>query len=1062
MLLIAGGFTTFLLFIALGVGALAFTALLDKALGKERALLVYALLLLGLTAFLLRARADDPGAVKPRTDPVLKDLPKGRTPTRDLTSRPAFVGTDEERRDAFERWSDTRPLAPVVVKVPPAIELEFPFPPTVPGLAPAARRPLRGVLPALPEDDTSTPLRVTPITFSEYVVKAEDLFDWHDTPSGRNYVSIVSINGVRASEPGFAPLRAQLLAGENLDRLELELANIGGEAQAAKVLNPAAAAKASKQNRFTRKASEFSGWKVRRSVQNLYEEQLRSFLGGEALEASRNVRGMLEAARVLEGVGASGKEQGEGWRKAVLLLERAYAVAQETLSPAERAEILVRLISGYRALNDEQAVLRALAAYAQAAPTSAQPRVWMGDLALRTLGLPEEALRHYGEARQLDPGSEGAALGQGDALTVLGRHKEAQQAYEKAGPSFEAQVRRAEAALRLGDLARAQSAADAALAQSNEAPRALLVRGAVQYAKGDLAAAKAAFEAAAASTAENGVWRAQAFYNLGLTCWRLAQTRAAVGAFEGCDAALRMGASPSRLPDETVSPALGRALVAYTLKPREAEAAAPPAAPAEAAAPAEGAPAAEPLSVRRDALGEYLAAARDEARRLSYREHVAGLLATQQGDTAGAIKSLRRALVMAPDATELDGWLALNHLRWAFARAARPDASGLVSETTRDPEERALDALLAQDAAAHFEAAVTFAARASATDAAADSRAVLAMLRETWVRLQAEHLSPRKRFEAAEAAADRVLAKSEHREHPAALCMRAFARYRLGGDPLDTTAESNYNKCQNDLNLVLAKVPDKEGVPWAAWRAYAVETLERVKHWRSLEEKVVSFEGLTQLTKEWQGDVAKGTGVSPGLDEGRIVFKGSVGKDGTITEPTVVLKNEQLFEKNTFESVSLKIRIPSQQDGRAVNKLIAFGVAVQGTTPVAGAGAGGIQGRHPGIGLFFDSGLMAARVGTGLAQTYREGGMVRVRNEQNAERPWPAGEWVEVRIVREDAKEGRLSLYVNDEEVAVLSDRVSGFRGVSGKAELWIGGWSAQAEQFHVEVKDIRIVRTRK
>lgn len=1058
MLLVAAGFGTFMLFVALGLGALAVTAALDRVLGKEVALLGYALALLALTLVALRASADDPGRAAPQTDKVLAVVTGGHKVEADLTARPAFTAGEGERRNGFARFSDTRPLPPVDIDTPPGIELDFPLPPPIPGPAPAARRLLRGTVPALAEDDTSTPVEVPPIQFSEFKPTPADVFDWFDLPTGgRNYVAIVSLNGVRPSEPGFGPLKRQLAAGEGLERLDVEWANVGSEAAALKVLDPASAARVSKANRSTQKASERGPvWHFRRTVQNEYEDQLAQNLPGETVEATQNVAGLLRAAERMEELGRQGKEGREGWRRAALLLERALAVAQSTLGPDRQADILVRLVVATKALNDEQSVLRALTAYAKAAPLSPQPAVWTGELVLTTLGLPEEAQVWFRKARAIDATNEAAALGEGDALSAQGRHKEALAAYEKGGTGFEAQVRRAEAALRLGDLSRAQGASDAALSLSPEAPRALLARGALLYVKGDLAGARGAFAMAAVSTAENGLWRAQALYDLGLTCWRLKETRAAVAAFDACDQALRMGSQPSRFSDETVSPSLGRALVAFSLKPREA-AAEGAEAPADPAAPAAPAPA---LTVRREGLGEYLAAARDEARRSSYREHLAGVLASQQGNVEAAIRSLRRSLALAPEATELDGWLALNHLRWAFTRAGRPTGSSPGGASGRDADEQALEALMAQPAADHFEAAVAFAARASQNDLV-DPAAYHAQLRETWVRLQAEHLSPRKRFEAAVAAADRVLNRSDLREQPAARAMRAYARYRLGGDPTDPGADNNYNKCQNDLDQVLDKVADKEGTPWYEWRVYAARTLEKIKHWRSLEEKIVSLEGLTTLTKDWQS-VAKGSGIDVDVEDGLLVIRGTAAKDGTSNEPLVALLNWTFFEKNTFESLSIRLKVPTTDaSGNAINNIV-FGVGVQGQTAVSGAAPGGLPARHPGLSIFYDKAKVAGRVGTGLAPAWKDGEVKRVRDEAGAERAWPASEWIELRFVRQDAKEGSLAVYLGDDEVAVLSDKVSGFRGVSGKAELWIGGWAQMAQRFEVYVKDIRVVRSRK
>ncbi len=1056
MLLVAGGFGTFMLFVLLGLLTLLVTAALDKSIGKEAGLLVWAVALLAVTWVMLRDRAADPGRAAPQSDKVLAAVAGGSRVEGDLLGRPSFVAeAGAERRNGFARFSDTRPLPPVEVEVPPELPLEFPLPPPIPGPAPGAQRLLRGTLPALSEGDASSLPELAAVQFSEYRPVPADVFDWFDLPNGaRNYVAIVALNGLRPSDPGYAALERQLVSGEGADRLEVEWANIGSEAAASKVLDAASAARVSKQNRTTEKASVRGVWHVRRSVQNELEDQLAQHLPGETVESTQNVAGLLRAAERLEELGRVGKEGREGWKRAVVLLERALAVAQTTMPPERQADILVRVVGAYKALNDEQAVLRALTAYAKAAPLSPQPAIWTGELVLHNLGLAAEALVWFRKARAVDGASEAAALGEGDALTALGRHREALAAYERAGAGFEAQVRRAEAALRAADLARAQSAADAALGLQPEAPRALIARGSVLYVKGDLAGARSAYAMAAASTAQNGLWRAQALYDLGLTCWRLQETRAAVAAFDACDVALRMGSQASRFADETVSPSLGRALVAYALRAPEAAPEGP--APGGDAPPA---PAAAPLTVRREGLGEYLAAARDEARRSSYREQFAGVLASEQRNVAAAIRSLRRALALAPDATELDGWLALNHLRWALVRGTRP-AGGTPGEGGRDAEEQSLEALLEQPAADHFEAALAFAARASQNDLV-DPAAFHAQLRETWVTLQAEHLTPRRRFEAAVAAADRVLNRSDLREQPAARAMRAYARYRLGGDPTDPGPDNNYNRCQNDLDLVLDKVADKDGVPWIEWRRYAERIREKIKHWRSLEEKVVSFEGLTQLTKDWQS-VAKGSGVEVSPENGVLMFRGTATKDGTALEPLMALLNWTFFEKNTFESLSLRIRIPTTDEGgNAINNIV-FGVGVQGQTAVSGAAPGGLPPRHPGLSIFYDKAKVAGRIGTGLDKAWKEGDVKRVRDEAGAERAWPAADWLEVRFVRKDAKEGRLAVYLGDDELPVLSDTVSGFRGVSGKAELWIGGWAQQAQRFEVYVKDIRIVRTRK
>ncbi|MFM8385444.1 MAG: hypothetical protein ACKOCB_01300 [Planctomycetia bacterium] len=1058
--LVGAALGTFFVFLLLGLGALAVTAALDRAMGKERALLAYAAAVVVFTAVVLRDRADLSGPPpRPREDTVLAGFAAKRTLAPAPMARPSFESGGRDRRNPYERVSDTRPLPPVEIDLPPEIALEVPLPPTVPGLAPSARRLLRGTLPALDPNDASVPLQVAPVVFEQYVPTPEDVYDWVDVGGKQTFVAIVAIDGVRRGESGFRALERRLAGGEGIDKMQVEWALIGSAEQATKAgLDPTSVAKKSKGNRNTDPAAKFGVWNLRRTVENTYEQAVRRVLGIEPVEATMNLRGLQEAAREMAVLGRTGKEQREGWRRAVLLLERARAVAEKAHPPEVQAEVLVSLVEAYNALKDEQAALRALSAYAKAVPTRAEPWIRLGDAALVGMGLPDQSLAYFTKAKGLEEGNERVALGLGDALTALGRDRDALAAYGRAGASFDAQVRRAEAALRVGELPQARQAADAALAQRGDHPRALLARGGVLYALGDLAGAKSAYAMAATSAEAAGAWRAQALYNLGLCHWRLCETRAAAGAFEACELALRQGASPGRRDDETVSPSLGRALIAMALKaPPPADPAAPAADPAAVAAAA-----LPPLGIEPGQAGQFLSAAREEAARTSYLEHLAGVLATRAGNTAAAIRALRRSLDLAPDASELDGWLAINHLRWGLETAGRATQGEAGSSRSALGDENArLDAILALPSAEHHEAAVAFASRAARADGVS-AKTVAATLREAWVLLQAQHLSARKRFELAREACDRILKRNDDRnllEQPAALCMRAYASYRLGGD-------ENYDACQQDLVLVLGKVPAAEEgqpvQPWAAWRTWADKTLTRVKHWRSLEEKVVSFEGMSQLTKEWVTAERSSVKVSLEPEGGLLVFEGKADKDGSMADPTVAAYCQAFFDKSTFEEVRLKLRIPTtQEDGSRANNIF-FGVGVQGATSTSGAGAGGIGGRHPGVLLCFEKGLVAARIGTGLSAQWKEGNVARVRDEAGNERAWPAGEWVEVRIVREDAREGLMAVYLNDEQVPVVSDKVSGFKGVSGKAELWLGGWSPSALPYDVKVKDIRVVRVRK
>src|SRR5262245_18031195 len=67
MIVAAGFFISFLLFLALGLLALVVTAALDKAMGKERALLLWSVVLLAI-AFLIRP------AIPPLKNPRPKAL----------------------------------------------------------------------------------------------------------------------------------------------------------------------------------------------------------------------------------------------------------------------------------------------------------------------------------------------------------------------------------------------------------------------------------------------------------------------------------------------------------------------------------------------------------------------------------------------------------------------------------------------------------------------------------------------------------------------------------------------------------------------------------------------------------------------------------------------------------------------------------------------------------------------------------------------------------------------------------------------------------------------------
>src|SRR5207247_1255356 len=146
-------FGTFLLFLLAGLGALAVTALLDRAIGKERALLLYAVGLVALT-FVMRPVPPDP--IQPKTkDLVFEAKADPSTPLRLAGDVFASAPLKDRDRNAFREHSDTNPLPPVDLAQPPAVALAYPLPPTVPGVGPESRRIYRGALPAVAVGDGS-------------------------------------------------------------------------------------------------------------------------------------------------------------------------------------------------------------------------------------------------------------------------------------------------------------------------------------------------------------------------------------------------------------------------------------------------------------------------------------------------------------------------------------------------------------------------------------------------------------------------------------------------------------------------------------------------------------------------------------------------------------------------------------------------------------------------------------------------------------------------------------------------------------------------------------------
>ena len=348
-----------------------------------------------------------------------------------------------------------------------------------------------------------------------------------------------------------------------------------------------------------------------------------------------------------------------------------------------------------------------------------------------------------------------------------------------------------------------------------ETARSLLAHGAALYAQGDLAPARLAFERAATSTGDEALeFRAQACYDLGLTCWRLGQADAALAAFDACEKALRYGSSPRRFPDETVSPAFGRALVALGTD-------------------------------NASALRTSLAEAR---RRLPASPTTTTWPASwrpAEKNAAVAVRAFERALRRADRYPEIDGWMARTRLD--LGRQAL--AAGTPTE----------------EATPDFEAAVAFAQRASAVEEAADKTAFRALLRECWIRIADAPEPARRRFEGA----------PRGRRTPCSCGSTASSRPASRSAGTATTASRSSGRPTRRAGIpttpasatcspVLNKVPPGRRGPVARLARLRRGGAGRGQALAGLEEKVVAFEAAGFRPAGGQR-----AGRSPGADRGR-------------------------------------------------------------------------------------------------------------------------------------------------------------------------------------------------
>lgn len=992
MIVLAGAFGTFVGFVFLGLLALPFTAMLNKALGKEKALLLWSVIILLVTVFGCQPEGPSKSGGKPGRET--------KVPAEELVKQgDPFARVDYNHaaeRNVFRPYSDTRELPPVTLEAPPWIPLHFALPPTIPGPAPGYRHVLRGAKPVIAAGENAGIASVPEAEFADYVPKAEDVYDWVLNGGKPYYIYITAIrqdDGKWHSEGSATYERLKWIlkgAGEGFEELEVRGALIGFEDKAGALTDRLDVVKARTKNLTEKRAKDQAdGWYLRRTVANLYHEALaRQGLDSmRPLEEVNDPDKLRRAAKVMAEVGATGKEAKEGWRRAARLLEAALVEIRANRGAAERGEALLELLDAYRALRDEQAVLRTLAEYMRTDPNSAQARSWLGQLHLSGMQLPDEALRYFDAALDRDKRHAPALIGKGDALSFIGEHKLALTAYRAAG-NDEGRVRLATAQLRTGDLDRARGTAESMISRDPANMGAALVRACVLYTLGkeqDLKDARAAFEAVATNPEAQDL-RAMACYNLGLTCLRLAQPTAAMDAFAACEKALGLGASSGPTPDETVSPSLGRALVSFATGDMSA-------------------------------MRSYLEQARNEASRSSYVEMFAGMVASLEQNDASAIRALERALSQAPSYAELDGWLGKTHLRLGTSAVSTGD----------DPK----------NVAATFEKAVAFANRAAEGETRREKNAYEARLRESLVRIGAQHLPSRQRYQAALDAAEKILKNPQLREQPAALAIAGYCYFQL----------ADYEECIRKLQAVLDVVPDEEEHKWKSWRDYAAKQIAAVKKWRSLEEKLVTFEGV-RLGREW--DSTQANGVNIFLEDGGLQFKGRANTDGNFTKPIAFAKTTTLFERQTFESLSMTLRIPREKNGSTTNN-ITFGVQVGSDTGRSGSG----NKKRPGVGIFYDRAKIAIRLQGGQIKKFKEGNVTRLDPAQE----WPSDE-VELRIVKLDGQKGTVGIYLNDE--LVIQDNVSAFKSARGKAMLWIGGYSTETQDFDVEVRDIRIVRRKK
>jgi tetratricopeptide (TPR) repeat protein len=1010
MLVLAAGFGTFLLFLALGLLALAVTAALDKALGKEKALLLYAAGVVAFTWFVVKPTAPPPDRKAVTQTLKFQDAKLDPTPHLEITgdpfSRPAIPPAD---RNAFQPHSDTNPLPPIPLEMPPAVPLAFPNPPTIPGVAPAGRWRYRGTMGGELKLDDGTKLPdVPPDSFVALEKKPEDVFDVLESAGRKTFVYVLMIDGVKEGKPEFEDpahgLKWNLTLQErpptfpkDYKDLTVTFALIGDEAKAKTAMGDVRKAKTlGVTTRTTNTAGDGEKWTLRRSVDNLYVESLRKNGRNHTSPDALEVEELKAVAADMARVGETGKQDGAGWAKAAEVLQ--IALAKERTRPTPNlADVLTSLVEAYRALQDERSILSTLVEYDRVNPGKGDGPAWLGDVYLDRLRLPDAAVAFYGSALSREPALRAAQLGRGDALALLGKHEAALKAYQEAagreGPDVA--IRQGEALLRLGRLSEAKTRADAALSADAFDPRALLLKGAIALAGGDVQGGRDAFAQAVALPGEGlaGVaarrHRAEAFYDLGIAEWRLGHGAAARDAFEAAEKALTTGSQRGRSQDETVSPSLGRALVALA-------------------------------SGNASEATNALEASRVEAPGIAYVEMLDGWMAASRQDWAAARPLFERALALAPDLREADAWISEVRLHLAEDATAK---GGPAAESSAD-----------------FEAAIRFAERATQTETDPKAK-VDSLIREAHAKMRALSRSERKRFGEAIQAADAAIAIQ--REERRAFAIKGWCNYKLG-----TSDPALIQQCLRDFEEV-GRIAAPEGDPL---KAYAAACVEKIKHWRALEEKVLLFKE-TKLGTDWE--VGERNGIRATPDQGRLRFfhasaKEGATKDGSFSDPTTYAVTTKLFDRNSFETISFLLWIPEEVKGERVNN-VTFAVLVGADTK------GKPSPRTQGIGLAYDNGFISIRVGGSNDNLYKDGDWHRLAKPEMPKWPIePNGAPTRIEIERLD-KDGTMVMRIDGTEV--FHDKVSGMKQQKGTAELFLGGWSKTAERWDVSVGNLRVVR---